>query len=99
MNKEEIKRNNIILHEALTKELLNNHSIAALMKLIEMGREIELIYNNKSISITHLDNKILFSFEDSTERFNDIWSVIVQGRTDGDFFIDCWNEMSIKALF
>ena len=99
MDKEKTIENNLNLHTLLADELLKNHSIAALMELLEMGREIELAYNNQVISITHLNDKFLLAYKENTQYFDDTWSIVVEGKIEDDYFVNYWKKMTIKVLF
>ncbi|MDQ0360619.1 hypothetical protein [Breznakia pachnodae] len=99
MEKDKIIENNISLHKLLTTELLQNHSIAALMQLIEMGREIELRYNDEVISITRLNDKLILADNDNSLYFDDVWSLVIKGEVGEGYFVNYWNKMSVKVLF
>ena len=99
MDKEKIIRNNLNLQDLLTNELLKKHSISALMQLLDMGREIELTYNNHVVSITHSNGKLLLVYKEKTQYFDNIWSVVIKGEIDEEYFVNYWNRMNIKGLF
>lgn len=99
MKEEKIIKNNIMLHKLLTNELMDNHSIGAFMELISMGREVEMEVNEQSISVTHLNGKVLLSYDSFTQSFDNVWEVIVKGIVDNQYFISIWDEIKIKVLF
>lgn len=80
MKKETLIENNINLHELITNELLNYHSIAAFIMLLEMGREIEFYYQEKLFSITRLDNKYILSGGKSVQNFENALNIVTRGQ-------------------
>lgn len=99
MKKETLIENNINLHELITNELLNNHSIAVFIMLLEMGREIEFYYQEELFSITRLDNRYILSGGKSVQSFENALDTVTRGTIASQYIINCWFAIKIKALF
>lgn len=88
------------LMDKMENELYNSHSLAALIVLINMGRELDFEYNEYSGSITHTkDDKYQLADNTRFELFDSVEELIVGGKIYGKEFLTIWNDIKLGYLY
>jgi len=90
--------NNTNIHERFVYELKSYHSFAAFMKLLECGREFELLYNGRNIGITRNGNSYFISTEKNSI-YNCPFELILKANIEEHFIVDIWNDIEIVVIF
>lgn len=88
------------LYNRLDDELLDKHSLAALIVYINIGFELEFHYKNISYCIAKLDKKVSLSSLDidESQKFEDITDLIIHATIDGKVFIDIWDDLILDTI-
>lgn len=88
-------------YERLDKELFEDHSIAALIILLNIGFELEFYYKEIPYSITKLNGNLFLSSpeKEETQSFNEMDMLVTNAIIDGQIFIEIWDEIILKDLF
>lgn len=89
------------LHDLIVDELIKNKSLAALIYLIDKGRELELTINSQDYFISRdKAQKYVSLWEGKNEQsFESTERLIENAIILNDSFLHYWNSVQIKALF
>lgn len=90
------------LHDRIAKELLNQKSLAALMYLLEKGRELECFYQDKHLFLSRYGSKNTCSLcidGKEEESFDGAEELVEKARIDGKPFLETWDEIKLSTLF
>lgn len=88
------------LYEMITDELFNNKSIAALLFLLQGGRELTFKYNNEELSITRDGEKYyLNSSKDCIQTYDSAWQLLEDGKLGENKFLHVWKEIELITLY
>lgn len=88
-------------HDIIERELLEKRSLAALINLIDSGRELEFKVNGKDYFISR-DNsmKYVSLWDNKTEQsFDSVYELIENATIDNDTFLSVWSGVEIQTLF
>jgi hypothetical protein len=88
------------LYEMIVNEL-NNKSIAALLFLLDNGRELSFEYNNTRYAITWNGEKLYLDNENHNDlqKFDDTWNFIENALLQEKTFIEVWEDIKLINLF
>ena len=89
------------LHDIIVEELTKKKSLAALIYLIDSGRELEFEVNEKAYFIS-CDNaeKYVSLWENELEQsFDSVCELIENATIDNHKFLFVWDNAEIKTLF
>lgn len=94
----EEKRNE---HDEMVTALLENKSLAALVYLIDAGRELEFnTYGNTYFISRDKAAKYVSLWKGQAEQsFDHMYDLIEHGRVEGEPFFTVWKESKIETLF
>ena len=88
------------LYELLLKEFWEKHSLAALLYLLDGGREINFTYKGYECGIFRDYGKIYFDGKQIEEQtFSTAFDVLANAKIEGKLFCDIWEDIEIDALF
>ena len=89
------------LHDVIVDELLEKKSLAALIYLIDSGREVEFELNKKTYFISSSgSNKYVSLWNNQIEQsFDSISDLIEYSTIENQLFIYLWNEAEITSIF
>ena len=98
----ESKPNMMDLHGIIEKEFFGTKSLAALIWLIDMGRELEFEFNGTIYFISRYADakKYVSLWQDKSEQsFDSVSELIVNATIENHPFLFVWNEAKIQTLF
>lgn len=89
------------VHERIVKELFETKSLAALLFLVEQGRELEFKVNGKECFISQHGSKQYVSlWLDQGEQSFDSVSDLIEQASIGDMdFLTAWEQAELAYLF
>lgn len=89
------------LHDIIADELLEKKSLAALIYLIDRGREVEFELNKNTYFISCSgSNKYVSLWNNQIEQsFDSISDLIEYSTIENQLFIYLWNEAEITSIF
>ena len=89
------------IHDILVKELFDFHSMAAMIWLVDRGRELEFTYGNKKgfISKDKSAKHVSLWIEENEQAFASTEELIINAIINGETFISIWNEIQLETLF
>ena len=90
-----------MLYERIEKELLEQKSLAALIYLIESGRELECELDGEIYFITKSNSPKYVSLwhNEIEQSFDSIEGLLENALINGEIFLSLWNKMTIITLF
>ena len=90
-----------MLHDKIVEELFQKKSLAALIWLVQNGRELEFCYKKEVYFLLRYETQAAVSIWHGKEEqaFENIETLLEQGLIAGKRFIDIWNEIECKILF
>jgi len=74
------------------------NTIGAFIEIVSMGRETTLVYDNRQFGVIH-NNGFVELTSNEYQIFDDAWSLVVKGKICGNYFVNCWNDISIKIMY
>ena len=89
------------IHDLIVRELFDRKSLAALIYLIDFGRELEFRVDRCKCFISHLnsDNSVYLSVNGIEQRFDSV-SEMIKGATIEDLsFLVAWEQAELEYLF
>ena len=89
------------LHDRIVKELLKDHSLAALIYLIEKGRELEFSLGGATYFLSRHGAQKQFSLwsGDQEQSFDSLEELLENATLAGNSFLAAWPEVQIETLF
>lgn len=100
MGPAEIKRR-MDLHDQIAEELLEKKSLAALIFLVEQGRELEFTFHGKPYFITPHNQKegVSLFCGKAEEEYPTVPLLLESAKLDGVPFLEAWPEVILGILF
>ena len=89
------------LYDIIVNELYNHKTIAALLFLLDNGRELSFLYKDIEYSITW-KNKLLYldnENHDNVQIFSNSWELVENSKIEKYKFLEVWNEIKLLTLF
>lgn len=92
---------NVVLHDLIVTELLEQKSLAALIYLINSGRELEFNVNDKQYFISRdKAEKYVSIWDKINEQSFDSVAELIENAIIGDKpFLSVWKDVEIETLF
>ena len=89
------------IHDLIVRELFDKKSLAALIYLIDFGRELEFCVDRCKCFISHLnsDNSVYLSVNGIEQRFNSVSEMIKSATIEDLSFLVAWEQAELKYLF
>lgn len=89
------------LHDIITDELLDKKSLAALIYLIDSGRELEFTINGKQyfISCSNSNKYVSLWHKENEQSFDSVYQLIENSIIENKSFISLWEAIEINELF
>ncbi len=89
------------LYDKICEELLEQKSLAALVFLIEHGRELEFsVYGHDFfLSASNSEKHVSLWKKAEEQSFDSIYELISHATISGKTFIDAWNDAELTTLF
>lgn len=89
------------LHDRIVKELEKTKSLAALIYLIERGREVEFTVNGKGYFLSrHKSQRAVSLWDSDTEQsFDSVEELIERAKITGSPFLTAWETARIDTIF
>lgn len=89
------------LHDIIVDELFNKKSLAALIFLIDSGRELEFRYNKQEYFVSCSSSKKYVSIWcDSIEQsFDSVYDLIEKALLSEKRFLYAWDKIEFETLF
>ena len=89
------------LHDHIQQELLDSKSIAALIWLIEQGRELEFTYQDETcfISCDKSARYVSLWCGKNEQSFETTEHLVREAVLNGKHFLDAWADIRIDTLF
>lgn len=89
------------LHDIIVGELFDKKSLAALIFLIDAGRELEFVYENHKYFISRNKAKKYVSIwnDDKEQSFGSVYELIEKAVLQEKQFLNVWNEIKLDTLF
>ena len=89
------------IHDLIVDELFSNKSIAAFIYLINMGREIEISYNDTSAFISKDGSAKQCSvwIDENEQAFDCMEELLQSALIQNQKLVDVWKQIEIKTLF
>lgn len=96
----EVEKKKPCCYDIIVMELFENHSLASLIILIDIGFELEFHYKDIPYSITVLNDKRFLSSPERKESqlFDNIIELIMNGTIDGRSFLEIWDELQLDFI-
>lgn len=88
------------IHDIIANEFVETKSIASFIYLIELGREVELLYKEHSLFVSRDGAKKDFSIwvDKDEQSFNSVEELLLDGQIFGKKILEIWNEIKINSL-
>lgn len=88
------------IHDIIANEFVETKSIASFIYLIELGREVELLYKEHSLFISRDGAKKALSIwvDEDEQSFNSVEELLLDGQIFGKNILEIWNEIEINSL-
>ena len=85
----------------VANELVEKHSLSALVVCISMGGELNFCYENMQWSITWLESKLKLENAVTGEKqlFEDMTTLVTEGKLGKGYFLENWDKVTIEFLF
>ena len=89
------------VHERIVKELFETKSLAALLFLVEQGRELEFKVNGKECLISQHGSKQYVSLwlDQGEQSFDSVLDLIEQASIGDMDFLTVWEQAELAYLF
>lgn len=87
------------IHDIIANEFFETKSIASFIYLIELGREVELLYKEHSLFISRDGAKKALSIwvDEDEQSFNSVEELLLDGQIFGKKILEIWNEIKINS--
>lgn len=91
----------LLVHDMIVQELLNKKSLAALIYLIDCGRELEFKLKGKIYFISCNDSqKYVSLWENENEQsFDSVPALIENATIENHSLLSLWEQAEMKTLF
>lgn len=91
----------MVLHDLIVQELVNTKSLAALIFLIERGRELEFSYNGREYFISRSRAQRFVSLWDrqNEQSFDSVEELIGNAVIGNQSLMSVWKDVNIETLF
>lgn len=88
------------IHDIIANEFVETKSIASFIYLIELGREVELLYKDHSLFVSRDGAKNAFSIwvDKDEQSFNSVEELLLDGLILGKKILEIWEEIEINSL-
>ena len=88
-------------HDLLVNELFNKKSLAALIVLIDFGRELEFKMNGKEyfISCNGSKNYVSLWENKNEQRFDSVLELIENATIENMRFLTAWEQVELEYLY
>lgn len=89
------------LHDLIVQELENTKSLAALIWLVERGREVEFTLDGSEYFLSiHKSKKVVSLWDKGTEQsFESMEQLLEKAVLDRRAFLDAWKDAKIETIF
>lgn len=89
------------IQDLIVNELFNNKSLAALIFLIDHGRELEFKMNGKDCFISCAGSKKYVSLWDNKneQSFDSVLELIAYGTIENMSFLTAWEQVELGYLY
>ena len=89
------------LHDRIVGELIEKRSLAALIFLLDRGRELEIEVNGKEyfISCDNAEKYVSIWQGKSEQSFDSVCELIENAKIENQPFLSLWEKVRIKTLF
>lgn len=89
------------LHDVIVDELLTKRSLAALIFLINAGRELEFSYKSRDYFISRDRSEKAVSLWEGEQQysFESVEELIADSKLGGVPFVEAWDEIAFNTLF
>ncbi|MBQ4044034.1 MAG: hypothetical protein IJD06_08575 [Clostridia bacterium] len=89
------------LHDRIAGELLQTKSLAAMIWLIDAGRELEFTVNNRTYFLSRSGSQKYVSLwqAEAEQSFDSMEQLLAHAILDGKSFLDRWDSAQLKTLF
>lgn len=89
------------LHDMIVRELYDKKSLAALIHVIDFGRELEFKVNGKEYFISRdRSEKYVSLWDNKTEQsFDSVYELIENAVVDDDTLLSVWDKVELAFLF
>lgn len=77
---------------------LNTMSVTKAIHLINLGREFDLKYQNKSYQISHTDTLKLIASKETQREYPSAEALFENFEIDGNKLADIWNKIEIVCI-
>ena len=89
------------IHDLIADDLLNKRSIAALIFLIDCGRELEFTVNGNKcfISCDNSPKYVSLLVNENEQSFDSVYELIENAAIGDESFLVAWEQAELKCLF
>lgn len=90
------------LHDCIENELKENKSIAALIYLVNHGREVEFRLHDNTLGFISCSKSLKYVslwYDGKEQAFESIELLLTESKIKGNDFISRWNEIFISYIF
>lgn len=91
----------MVLQDLIVRELENGKSLAALLYLLEKGREVELSVEGEDyfLSRSHASRSVSLWNKQEEQSFDSAEELIENALISGRPFLSAWENVKIKTIF